>query len=124
MRNYDELAPNPWDRLSDRNRLSQYDDPQAFERWYAPIAERYGLVRNPADEKDYDYHGAYLMGGSPGATGHWPSAFKSEDHARRYLPANDPGWSPAPSPHGNSLWDTATGKPAPIDIEDLLRYMR
>jgi hypothetical protein len=104
--------------------MLQYDNPEAFNQWYAPIADRYGLVPKPEEEKAYDYLGAFLLGYSPGSTGHWPSEFKSPDHARRHLPADDTGWPTPPSPHGRSYWDTATGKPSPIDIEDLLQYVR
>lgn len=58
-----------------------------FQSFYANEAARNGLDPNPdAPEHHYDYRGAYAAGETPNAERHWSSAFKDDDHPRRYLP--------------------------------------
>jgi hypothetical protein len=56
-------------------------DEPAFRRWYASMAQRYGLHSDPdGPEQLYDYRAAFRAGAEPDASGHWPSAFKQPGH--------------------------------------------
>ena len=95
---------------------------QEFMDWYKSIAAQRDYDPNPYDpEHHYDYRAAYNAGVGPDTTGHWPSTFKDEGNDRRYLSAQDPGWQTPPSPH-DELRDTATGKPAPLDLPHMFNF--
>lgn len=62
------------------------EEEEAFLGWYRDIAEEMGLNRDPDDPlHKYDYRGAYREGLGPDADGHWPSAFKDDDHPNRFV---------------------------------------
>ena len=95
---------------------------QEFMDWYKDVAAQRGYDPNPYDpEHHYDYRAAYNAGAGYDETGHWPSPFKDKGNERRYLSAQDPGWETPPSPH-NELRDTATGKPAPLDLPHMFNF--
>jgi len=57
-----------------------------FADWYAEHAKRLGIDADPNNpEHHYDYKAAYEAGAEPDATGHWPSAYKTEGHPRMYV---------------------------------------
>lgn len=67
-------------------------DPDSFRSWFDATSKKLGLSSDPDDpEAYYDYRGFYdaMKAGryrSPTEPGqHWPSAFKSPNHPRRYL---------------------------------------
>jgi len=67
----------------------QYQETK-FQDWYGGHAERLGLNPNPDDPQHfYDYRSAFKAGAEPDETGHWPSAFKAENHLNRYVDGID-----------------------------------
>ena len=62
------------------SRLASRDigaDEGMFRRWYAVMAARHGLDRDPdAPEQLYDYRAAYRARATPNLLGRWPSEFK------------------------------------------------
>ena len=74
------------------NTLNNNDEPQ-FQNWYKEKAEKTGLSLNPDEpEHKYDYRAAYKAGVEPEYVKdadnpgyYWPSQFKQDNNARRYL---------------------------------------
>ena len=74
-----------------RTKLSP-DEEEKFQAWYADIAEKSGIARDPDEpEHRYDYRGAYKAGMGPAPAPddnnrlHWPSQFKDDDHPNRFI---------------------------------------
>lgn len=68
--------------------------PENFHQWYARLAEKTGIDRNPDDpQHHYDYRAAYRAGANPEMEDdgfyHWPSQFKGDNHPNRYVDGID-----------------------------------
>jgi hypothetical protein len=65
-------------------------DEEVFRRWYNAWANRTGMHPDPDHpEHRYDYRAAYQSGSQPDADLHWPSRFKHDDHANRFIDGVD-----------------------------------
>jgi hypothetical protein len=72
---------------------------QAFQAWYAQVAEQYGLHPNPDHpEHYYDWRAAFRAQAMPTEEGHWPSQFKTAGHPNLVIEGID----------------TRTGQPVPL----------
>ncbi len=93
----------PLRRSSQGSAVAQ-DGEAEFQAWYAKRAEAQGLDPNPDDPRHfYDYRAAHAAGAEPDASGHWPSAYKTEGHPRTFVEGKN----------------TKTGKPATTAERDL-----
>ena len=71
----------------DRTPLTD-DEEQEFQSWYRGVSSQLGIDPDPDHEKQkYDYRGAWKSGYNPldDKAGHWPSAFKDDDHPNRII---------------------------------------
>ena len=106
------------------------EDEDKFQRWYFAQAKRWGLDPNPdAPEHKYDYRAAFKAGQGPDPkTGHWPSAFKADDHPNRFVGIIDtktgkpaPAWARDEATKGNRLPSAATPLPDPLEGQHPLK---
>ena len=80
-----QMAPTHPGQERTRTQL-QPDEEQIFQQWYAQIANKTGINRDPDDFRHkYDYRGAFKGGHQPDVEGHWPSEFKDWDHPNRFI---------------------------------------
>lgn len=67
------------------------NEEQEFQSWYRGVSSQLGIDQDPDHTlHKYDYRGAWKSGYNPldDEEGHWPSAFKDDDHPNRIIREN------------------------------------